>query len=402
MLKTQKFKNKTSLADSTRFRTRKSQVQSRLQAIRQRNDIKNFLTLQMNKRVVEHSAPHMQIQKMIHDDRNVKEVFGIIYKNRFDTSRLKKDIIRLIKFDSKRRPHTQPRSKSQQPTRPIPKRGSKENETSNAAPSRRAKLTKNLKISIKKSVENFGSTMSIDRMFKTKKLVFQLDPKSTGRPRVGKKKAKTPSDDKKFALHLVKQSFMKINKDLLNVRAKENLRVLREKPESSRILLNEIFRRRHNTSYYETFSNPEDKNELFSCFVDRLKGLFHMKGFRSESVKVKTKKKLRNLIQDNIKLLTDGESCKPRQPRRRDRLRLPEPAQAAAHAEHGQRLRSRRQALPHPEQEVQGDPVEPLVLDRQPGHSEAAQGESEADQKKCGFEVFQRKKAEKGERDQTE
>lgn len=359
-----------------------------MKVIEQHREMKNFMTLQMNRHKVDNLKPHVRLRKMVGENKNIQELFGIIYKNRFNTSKLKRDIMKLIKLGSHKRAKprmskTEPRSKSEFPKS---KRQSKENLTLNVKPSRGAKISKNLKISIQKSVENFGSTTSIDKLFTTKKLVFPPNLKSKSRSKFRKKPVKTPSDNKKFALHLVKQSFMKINKDLLNVRAKANLKLLREKPGSNQIFLNEILKRKQKMSYYETFSNSEDKLELFTSFLERLREMFQLNGYKSESVQVENKKKLKNIIAQNMKLFKESESpSKLSKPKRHVRPEISEPTPKFANAHHGQRLRPREHSISHSNQKIEGNVVESTEFDRESGTRKPVQKkpETEAEERVC-------------------
>ena len=62
-------------------------------------EIKKFLTLQSN--ILERKKCEKKITQFIKKDSQIENLFGVIYKNRFDKKQLKKDIFKLISHKNK-------------------------------------------------------------------------------------------------------------------------------------------------------------------------------------------------------------------------------------------------------------------------------------------------------------
>ena len=191
----------------------------------------------------------------------------------------------------------------------------KENELQKALqePAKRKKKKNFLKINLKKYKEGGGSITSLDnKLFKQKTYKFQEANTTSHKRKIKKQFFKANSmkmqNDKKFAMCLVKQSFMKINKDLLGVKVKRQLKLADRKANVKNVLLNEIVRKKNVASYYDTFSNSEEKLGLFTTFIKTLKRILHFNGFKSDSREItKKKRKLRNIIEKNFILFKNSK-----------------------------------------------------------------------------------------------
>lgn len=318
MLSAEKFKNKTSLADSRGLSRRALQAPA---AAKRHREMKQFLTLQMNQRTLENQDPQRRVQRLVREGHNLKGLFDTIYRNRSNTSRLKKDILRLIQFETRakgsetRASKTAPRRRSglSRGVRGACQRKGSQRAKPKAKLKQTRRFSKKMKINIKKSAQTLTSTTSIERLYTTKQLVFPPDPTKL-QPKRRAPAARDPSENKQFALRLVKQSFMQINKELLNARAKANLRALGRLPSSNNVLLKEILRCKELPSYFETMSNSEDKLEVFASFLDKLRDMFCKKGFGTEAAPAAPKRHLKTIIRKNMRLFT--ESGFTRQPQR--------------------------------------------------------------------------------------
>jgi hypothetical protein len=286
-------------------------------------EVKNFLTLQENNKKKENKENQRKLNRIISQKSDVTDIFEVIYKNRFNNKNLKKDIMKLIKIkcdpiDINTKLKTPIKSQSISSLKNMQvnqskKRCKQEEKLSNALKEIKKNQRKKLKIiHLRASSEKINSITSIDSSIRKRKFLFQgLRPKNNQKSPL-KKKVKinvksTRSVDREFAKKLIKQSFLKINKDMLNQKIKNNNMISNKKKSSHNLMLNEIFQKRYDFSLFDSFTDYSNKDEILNSFVKKLKEIFYSKGYRSESNEKLTKKKnLQTLIQNNLYLFKNG------------------------------------------------------------------------------------------------
>lgn len=300
------------------------QAKTKMQNLKENIKIKNFLTLQRNKHKIKKQKDHKKLNKIISEKNDVKDIFEMIYKNRYSKKNLKKDIMKLINMRSKtlnpkpkksslKKTSSNSTVKKRDPSTPLEKENENKELLQNPYKMRKKPQEKLRIVHFRASSEQIGSITSIDSSSKKKKFLFNgLSENYEKKVKTVKRKPKvkiksTNSVDKKFAKKLIKQSFLKINKDMLKKQIKVNLLAMKKNASSNNLFLNEIFKEQPNFSLYDSFSDLNNRDDMLKSFVHRLKNLFYKKGFKSQSTdNNKKKKKLKNIIRQNLHFFKKG------------------------------------------------------------------------------------------------